>query len=439
MWENLKKISCIESPKIYGETIFRLSQAAHKISFESISDTIILSSDYFKSYIQYRCIDSAVIDDCVNQLKSINIEENMDVMVSISVYKGCNINSDSITTKANSMGIKNAITSIYERWFDGKPYSYRIAHKMKKEDTYPSIFIQPYFQAELYSMITRQPSSGELMSNVTLWNFVHCTCPLQGNNERNLVSAIDTIFSLPQKIYFYYDKSSKNIIITSLDNYPMTRNAYIGCLIEKHRNKLIDDKCFIEHINESDIIKFEGYTLSSQHIYKGLGVSPGYANGKAVFYFSDFEKILRDDNENYIFFAIELSPEHIDILEHCKGAIFVRGGLTSHAAVVCRGLGVSAIAGSNIIFDEDNNIVLTDFETIKEGDEICISAHENYWCKNGRFESLYRPNIDEHPLLYILDTMKKFRNEINMSSCSVDFQCHFATIIRALKKAGHEI
>lgn len=194
MWENLKKISCIESPKIYGETIFRLSQAAHKISFESISDTIILSSDYFKSYIQYRCIDSAVIDDCVNQLKSINIEENMDVMVSISVYKGCNINSDSITTKANSMGIKNAITSIYERWFDGKPYSYRIAHKMKKEDTYPSIFIQPYFQSELYSMITRQPSSGELMSNVTLWNFVHCTCPLQGNNERNLVSAIDTIF-----------------------------------------------------------------------------------------------------------------------------------------------------------------------------------------------------------------------------------------------------
>ena len=80
---------------------------------------------------------------------------------------------------------------------------------MKKEDTYPSIYIQPCFQTELYSMITRQPRSGELMSNVTLWNLVHCTCPLQGENERNLVSAIDTIFPLPQKIYFYYDKSTK--------------------------------------------------------------------------------------------------------------------------------------------------------------------------------------------------------------------------------------
>lgn len=439
MWKNLKKISCIKTPKIYGETIFRLSQAAHKIPFENISDTIILSSDCFKSYIQDRCIDPALIIDCVNQLKSINIEENMDITVSISVYKVCNINSDSITTKANYIGIKNAITSIYERWFDGKPYSYRIAHKMPKEDTYPSIYIQPCFQTELYSMITRQPSSGELMSNVTLWNLVHCTCPLQGENERNLVSAIDTIFPLPQKIYFYYDQSSKDIIITSLGNYPMTKNAYIGCLIEKHRNKLIDDKCLIEHINESDIIKFEGYTLSSQHIYKGFGISPGYANGKAIFYFSDFKKLLQDDDSDYIFFGIESSYEDIDILKKCKGAIFTRGGMTSHAGVICRGLRVPAISYSKIKFDKVNNMVITDAETIKEGDEICISSHENCWSKNGRFENLYKPHLNDHPLLYILDIMKRFRNEASFSCCSIDFQCHFATIIRALKKAGYDI
>lgn len=439
MWKYLKNMECLSDSRLYGETIFRLSQLTHKISEKNIADTIVLSSDFFERYIENRCINEDIITDCINQLEIININEDVDIVVSMSVYKECNINNESITTKANYTGIKNALTSIYERWFDGKPYSYRIAHKMKKEDTYPSIYIQPYSHSELFSMVTRQPRSGELMSKVKSWNLVHCTNPLQGKDERNLIASIDTVFALPQKIYFYYDKPSQDIIITSLGNYPMTPNAYIGCLIEKHRNKLIDDKYFIEHINESDIIKFEGYALCSQHIYKGLGLSSGYANGKAIFYFSDLKKILQDNDSNYIFFGIECSHEDIDILKNCKGAIFTYGGMTSHAGVICRALGVPAISYSDIIFDKVNNMILTDTETIKEGDEIYISASEKYWSKNGRLEALYKPLIDEHPLLYVLDTMKRFRNEAKLSYCNIDFQYHFATIIRALKKAGYDI
>lgn len=439
MWKHLKNMECLSDSRLYGETIFRLSQLTHKISEKNIADTIVLSSDFFERYIENRYINEDIITDCIKELGIININEDADIVVSMSVYKECNINNESITTRANPTSIKNALISIYERWFDGKPYSYRIAHKLKKEETYPSIYIQCYSNSKLFSMITRHPSSGELMSSVESWNLIHCTVPIKSEKERKIVSTIDSVFVLPQKIYFYYDSLSQDIIITSLVNYHMTRNAYISCLIEKHRNNIIDNKCFIEYINESDIIRFEGYTLYSQHSYKGLGVSPGYANGKAVFYFSDFEKILQDNTGNYIFFAIEISPEDIAVLKHCKGAIFSRGGMTTHGAAACRGLGIAAITGTNIIFDKANNMVLTDFETIKEGDDIYISAYENYWCKNGRFEPLYRANINEHPLLYFLDVMKKFRNDVEIPTCSIDFQRHFATIIRALKKAGYDI
>lgn len=439
MWENLKELNCVTDLKLYGETIFRLSQVAHKISVTNISDTIVLSSEYFKNYIQNRCIDSKLVEDCINQLRLIKITDDTEVVFSISVYKECNINSNPITSKANYTGIKNAITSIYERWFDGKPYSYRIAHKIRNEDTFPSVYIQPCPKSEIYSMITRQPSSGELMSNVKSWNLVHCTDPLPDKETRNFIPKIDSIFAAPQKIYFYYEKMSRNIVVTRLSNYPMTRNAYIGSLIEKHHDKLINDKCFIEHIDESDVMRFVGYTLSSKYNYNGLCISPGYANGKAMFYFSDFTKILQENYENYIFFANEFSPEHINILERCKGAIFSCGGMTSHGATYCRSMGVPAIAYSRIVFDEEKETVLTDFETINEGDEIYISAHENYWCKNGSFEAIYKPNVDEHPLQYVLDIMKNFRCEVELSSCSIDFQCHFATIIQALRKVGYDI
>ena len=439
MWNNLKNIDCLNNSKLYGETIFRLSQVVHKTSVVDISDTIVLPSNFFQSYIENRYIDTEIISDCINKLRSINISDDMDIVIALSVYKDCNMNSNTITTKATSVCIKNALTSIYERWFDGKPYSYRIAHKMKKEDTYPSIYIQSFSNSNIFSMITRQPSSGELMSNVESWRLVHCTVPHQSENERKIISEIDSIFALPQKIYLYYENMTQKIFITGLCDYPMTRNAYIDCLIEKHRNKIISDQLFIESINESDVIRFVGYTLSSQHSYRGFSVSPGYAHGKAVFYFSHWEKALGDINGDYVFFAIEHLPEHIEIMKHCKGAIFQRGGLSSHGAVACRGLGVSAIIDSNITFDEENNRILTAFETVNEGDDICISSNEGYWCKNGTFEPTYKLNIVDHPLLYVLETMKRIRNKSDFSSCDIGFQLHFANIIRALKKVGYDI
>ena len=109
-------------------------------------------------------------------------------------------------------------------------------------------------------------------------------------------------------------------------------------------------------------------------IGKGLGASPGAACGKVVFSAEDAEE-WNARGEKVVLVRLETSPEDITGMKASQGILTVRGGMTSHAAVVARGMGTCCVSGcSDINMDEANKKFTLAGKTFTEGDYISIDG-----------------------------------------------------------------
>ncbi|MCQ2449717.1 MAG: pyruvate, phosphate dikinase [Clostridia bacterium] len=109
-------------------------------------------------------------------------------------------------------------------------------------------------------------------------------------------------------------------------------------------------------------------------IGKGLGASPGAACGKVVFNADDAEA-WNARGEKVVLVRLETSPEDITGMKASQGILTVRGGMTSHAAVVARGMGTCCVSGcGDIKMDEDNKQFTLAGKTFHEGDYISIDG-----------------------------------------------------------------
>ena len=107
---------------------------------------------------------------------------------------------------------------------------------------------------------------------------------------------------------------------------------------------------------------------------KGLGASPGAACGKIVFTADDAEA-WNAKGEKVVLVRLETSPEDITGMKASQGILTVRGGMTSHAAVVARGMGTCCVSGcSEIKMDEENKKFELSGKTFHEGDFISIDG-----------------------------------------------------------------
>ena len=107
---------------------------------------------------------------------------------------------------------------------------------------------------------------------------------------------------------------------------------------------------------------------------KGLGASPGAACGKVVFTAEDAE-VWNERGEKVILVRLETSPEDITGMKASQGILTVRGGMTSHAAVVARGMGTCCVSGcGDINMDEENKKFTLAGKEFHEGDYISIDG-----------------------------------------------------------------
>ena len=109
-------------------------------------------------------------------------------------------------------------------------------------------------------------------------------------------------------------------------------------------------------------------------IGKGLAASPGAASGQIVFTAED-AKTWADAGKKVVLVRLETSPEDIEGMKASQGILTVRGGMTSHAAVVARGMGTCCVSGlSEIIMDEENKKFELGGKTFHEGDVISFDG-----------------------------------------------------------------
>ena len=116
-----------------------------------------------------------------------------------------------------------------------------------------------------------------------------------------------------------------------------------------------------------------------EKIGQALPASPGAAAGKVYFTAEDAKNAHEQDGEKVILVRLETSPEDIEGMHAAEGILTVRGGMTSHAAVVARGMGTCCVSGcGEIAIDEEAKVFSLGGYTFHEGDEISLDGSTGF-------------------------------------------------------------
>ncbi|MBR6831055.1 MAG: pyruvate, phosphate dikinase [Tidjanibacter sp.] len=164
-------------------------------------------------------------------------------------------------------------------------------------------------------------------------------------------------------------------------NGKRTGAAMVKIAMDMLREGLIDEKtavlrCEAEKIEELLHPVFDKNAMkSAKVIVKGLPASPGAATGPVVFFAEDAEQKLQENGERCILVRIETSPEDLKGMNAAAGILTARGGMTSHAAVVARGMGKCCVSGAGELrIDYKARTIEVAGVTIKEGDWISLNG-----------------------------------------------------------------
>jgi pyruvate,orthophosphate dikinase len=157
-----------------------------------------------------------------------------------------------------------------------------------------------------------------------------------------------------------------------------TARAAVKIAVDMVKEKLITNKVAVLRVDPNILDTLLHPTLDEKAdkkiIASGLPASPGAASGKVTFSADDAER-LKEQLQDTILVRIETSPEDINGMHAAKGILTARGGMTSHAAVVARGMGKPCVSGSSDIkINYEKKIFLSGHHEVKEGDIITIDG-----------------------------------------------------------------
>jgi pyruvate,orthophosphate dikinase len=295
--------------------------------------------------------------------------------------------------------LKKAINAVFGSWFGDRAVKYR-----KLNDIPDNLGTACNIQSMVFGNLgedsgtgvgfTRDPSTGKNRF------FAECLINAQGEDVvagirtplhiEELKKRLPKAYSDLDKIYRKLEKHYKDMLdieFTVQDGslYMLqtrvgkrTAAAALKIAIDMVKEKLIDKKTAILRIDPQHLDQILHPMIDPKAqvniIAKGLPASPGAAVGKVVFTAEDAERAA-EKKEKVILVRTETSPEDIGGMNAAQGILTARGGMTSHAAVVARGMGKCCVAGCGAInINEIQRYFTVNEHVIKEGDYITLNG-----------------------------------------------------------------
>ena len=304
-----------------------------------------------------------------------------------------------------------AISAVFLSWESKRAKVYRRLHHIS-EDWGTAVNIQSMVFGNMGKdsatgvVFTRNPSTGEkflfgeYLINAQGEDVVAGTrTPLHitkkarikdGVKEPSMEESMTKVYLQLKKILFRLEKHYKDMqdVEFTVENNKLwmlqtrsgkrTAKSAIKIAVDMVKEKLISKKEAVLRIDPNTLDTLLHPTLdkkvNKKIIASGLPASPGAASGKVVFSADEAER-LNEMMQNSILVRTETSPEDIHGMHAAKGILTSRGGMTSHAAVVARGMGRPCVSGSTEInIDYVNKIFRAGDVTVKEGDIITIDG-----------------------------------------------------------------
>jgi pyruvate,orthophosphate dikinase len=211
-----------------------------------------------------------------------------------------------------------------------------------------------------------------------------------GSKDASMEEAMPKVYKQLAKVFIKLEKHYRDMqdIEFTVENNKLwmlqtrsgkrTAKAAIKIAVDMVKERLISKKEAILRIDPNTLDTLLHPTLDEkvkkEVIASGLPASPGAASGKVVFSADEAER-LNGMMQDTILVRLETSPEDIHGMHAAKGILTARGGMTSHAAVVARGMGRPCVSGSSeVTIDYETKQFKAGNEIIKEGDIITIDG-----------------------------------------------------------------
>ena len=204
--------------------------------------------------------------------------------------------------------------------------------------------------------------------------------------EESMPSVYKELYKILKKLEKHYKDmqdveftvENKKLWMLQTRSGKRTAKSAIKIAVDMVNEKLISKKEAILRIDPNSLDTLLHPTLDEKSsinvIANGLPASPGAASGKVVFTSEEAER-LNDMMQDTILVRVETSPEDIQGMHAAKGILTARGGMTSHAAVVARGMGRPCVSGSSEIdINYDKKTFKTSSLEVKEGEIITIDG-----------------------------------------------------------------
>jgi pyruvate,orthophosphate dikinase len=295
--------------------------------------------------------------------------------------------------------LKLSINAVFSSWFGDRAVKYRKLHGIP-DDLGTACNVQSMVFGNMGDNsgtgvgFTRDPATGENRF------FAECLINAQGEDvvagirtplhieelSRRLPAAYQELDGIYKKLEKHY-KDMLDIEFTVQEGklYMLqtrvgkrTAAAALRIAIDMVKEKLIDKKAAVMRIDPEQLEQLLHPTIDPKMkvtvVAKGLPASPGAAVGKVVFFADDAEQWAAK-GEKVILVRTETSPEDIGGMHAAQGILTARGGMTSHAAVVARGMGKCCVAGCGAVnINEEGKYFVVDTNIIKEGDYITLNG-----------------------------------------------------------------
>jgi len=295
--------------------------------------------------------------------------------------------------------LRMAINAVFGSWFGERAYKYRqlndISHDLGTAcNVQTMVFGNMGNTSGTGVAFTRNPSTGQRKF------FGECLLNAQGEDvvagirtpmpvsrlKTKLPKAYNELMKIQKKLERHYrDMLDIEFTIQEGKLYMLqsrvgkrTAAAALKIAVDMVKEKLIDRKTAVQRIDPAQLDQLLHPTIDPkakvEKIAKGLPASPGAAVGTVVFTADDAEAAA-GKGKKVILVRTETSPEDIGGMHAAQGILTARGGMTSHAAVVARGMGKCCVAGCGAItIDEKRKLFTVDGRTVKEGDAITLNG-----------------------------------------------------------------
>jgi len=381
----------------------RFAQDSYRRFIQMYSDVVLgVAPHYFENLLEQERRKSGVSSD--SELSVANLK-NL-----VSEFKKVVLMETGKSFPENPKDqLWGAISAVFGSWNSARAISYRRIHKIPEEwgtavNIQAMVFGNMGNDCATGVAFTRDPSTGEkrffgeYLANAQGEDVVagiRTPCPI--NQESANGSDLPTLQSLMPgpygelvKMYqtlekHYRDMQDIEFTIQKGKLYMLqtrtgkrTANAAVRIAVDMVNEKLIEPKEAILRVTPDQVEKLLHPSLDPRHpktvIAKGLPASPGAASGEVVFFSEEAEEA-KKKNKKVILVRHETSPEDIGGMDSSQGVLTALGGMTSHAAVVARGMGKPCVAGCGVInIDYKNQLFKVAEHVVKKGDVLTIDG-----------------------------------------------------------------